>query len=192
MRPFGHPKTLARRRRRAIELLESGMGPTETAQRVGTSVTSVTRWHSAYKTGGEDAIAPKPVPGRPRKLTASELEHLLDVLIKGARAWGFPNEIWTLKRVSRVIKKEFGTEYHIGHVWKILSNAGWSCQVPERRAIQRDEEEIAHWKRYKWPAIKKNSKTWGPSRVHRRERVPAHSNTGQDMGAKRQNTSRPL
>jgi hypothetical protein len=30
--------------------------------------------------------------------------------------------------------------------------------VPERRAIQLDQEAIAHWKRYKWPAIKKARK----------------------------------
>jgi hypothetical protein len=32
---------------------------------------------------------------------------------------------------------------------------GFSCQRPSRRAIERDEEKIRHWKRHKWPAIKK-------------------------------------
>jgi putative transposase len=45
-------------------------------------------------------------------------------------------------------------------VWKLLRAAGWSCQVPEHRALQRDEAAIAHWKRYRWPHIKKGSKTW--------------------------------
>jgi transposase len=167
MRPFGAPKTLERRRRRAIELLESGVGLTETARRVGSSVTSVFRWRQAYKAGGDKALEPIPVPGRPRKLDDSELKCLYDILLKGAREWGFPNEIWTLKRIKQVIKKEFGVEYHIGHIWKILQEAGWSCQVPERRAIQRDEDEITKWKHYKWPKIKKNSRTWCPPRIHR-------------------------
>ena len=31
------------------------------------------------------------------------------------------------------------------------------------RAMQRDEAAIAHWKRYRWPHIKKRATTWGPS-----------------------------
>jgi transposase len=79
---------------------------------------------------------------------------LLEILLKGAVAWGFPNELWTLKRIGRVILKEFGVEYHPGHIWKVLKMAGWSCQIPERRAVQRDEDKIAHWKRYKGPATR--------------------------------------
>jgi len=164
MRPFGSPEELERRRRRAMQLLDSGISLSETAKRVDATVTSVFRWRQARRTGGDAALAPKPVPGRPMKLKAKERKQLLKILSKGARAWGFPNEIWTLKRIRQVIKKEFGVEYHPGHIWKILQKAGWSCQVPERQAVQRDEEEIAHWKRYKWPAIKKKYKTWCPSR----------------------------
>ena len=35
------------------------------------------------------------------------------------------------------------------HVWRVLRGLGWSCQIPERGAIQGDENAIAHWKRYK-------------------------------------------
>jgi transposase len=164
MRPFGSAEELERRRRRAMELLDSGLTQAETAERVGATVTSVFRWRKAHRIEGDEALVSKPVPGRPRKLSAKERKRLLNILLKGARAWGFPNEIWTLKRIGKVIKKEFGVKYHQGHIWKVLREAGWSCQVPERQAVQRDEEEIAHWKRYKWPAIKKNHKTWRPPR----------------------------
>src|ERR1700743_3731440 len=32
---------------------------------------------------------------------------------------------------------------------------GFSAQKPERRAIERDEEAVRHWKRHTWPALKK-------------------------------------
>jgi transposase len=38
---------------------------------------------------------------------------------------------------------------------------GWSCQKPERRALQRDEAAIAHWKRYLWPQIKRRAHRLG-------------------------------
>ncbi|MEW2256895.1 winged helix-turn-helix domain-containing protein [Streptomyces sp. NPDC047869] len=39
-------------------------------------------------------------------------------------------------------------------VWRLLaSRLGWSLQRPERRAVERDESEIA--RAHKWPRIKK-------------------------------------
>jgi hypothetical protein len=35
---------------------------------------------------------------------------------------------------------------------------GWSCQKPERRARERDEEAIAAWRKNDWLRIKKRSK----------------------------------
>jgi transposase len=156
MRPFGSPKTLERRRRRAVALLQQGLSLREVARRVHASVSSVSQWRNAWRQGGDGALAPKPVPGRPRKLTDAQRHQLLNLLLQGARANGFPNELWTLTRIAAVIRVHFGVRYHPAHVWKILRRLNWSCQVPERRPIQRDEQAIAHWKRYKWPAIKKS------------------------------------
>jgi transposase len=156
MRPFGSPKTLERRRRRAIALLAQGLSLREVARRVQASASSVYQWRQAWRTGGEAALAPKQAPGRPRKLTDQQGEQLLQLLLQGARANGFPNELWTLKRIAAVIQVHFGVRYHPAHVWKILRGLGWSCQVPERQPIQRDEQAIARWKRYQWPAIKKS------------------------------------
>jgi hypothetical protein len=36
----------------------------------------------------------------------------------------------------------------------VLKKANWSWQIPEGRAVQRDEKKIAHWKRHKWPEKK--------------------------------------
>jgi transposase len=165
MRPYGSPKTLERRRRRAIALLGQGLSLSEVARRVQASVGAVSQWRQAWAQGGEAALAPKLVPGRPRKLTARQREDLQQRLLKGAKAYGFPNELWTLKRIATVIWLEFRVRYHPSHVWKVLRSWRWSCQVPERRAIQRDEQALAPWKRYQWPAIKKRPTTWRPLRV---------------------------
>ena len=163
MRPNGSAKALERRRRRAIELLKSGLTMQDVSHRVGTSIASVCRWNQIFHRGGAQALKAKPVPGRPRKLQAPECQQLLELLLAGARAYGYPNELWTLKRIARVIRREFAVTYHPHHVWRLMRRCGWSCQVPERRAVQRDETAIAHWKRYRWPHIKKGSATWGPS-----------------------------
>jgi transposase len=146
-----------------MELLDSGLTMEEVSHRVGTSIASVSRWHHAVAEGGWAALAAKPVPGRPRKLSKTECSRLLAVLLQGAMAYGYSNELWTLKRIAKVIQKEFGVRYHPNHVWRVLRGLRWSCQVPERRPVQRDEDTVEHWKRYKWPHIKKGARTWGPS-----------------------------
>ena len=163
MRPHGSAKTLELRRQRAMALLESGLTMEEVSHRVGTSIASVSRWRQAMAEGGPAALAAKPVPGRPHKLPKSECRRLLELLLKGAIAHGYPNELWTLKRIARVILREFGVRCHPNHVWRVLRGLRWSCQAPQRRPVQRDEEAVEHWKRYQWPHIKKGARTWGPS-----------------------------
>jgi transposase len=92
MRPYGSPKMLAKRRRRALGLLAQGLSLSEVARRVQVSVGSVYQWRQAWRAGGEVAVAPKPVPGRPRQLTAQHGEQLGPSLVQGARAHGCANE----------------------------------------------------------------------------------------------------
>jgi len=167
MRPIGSPASLEKRRRHAVELSKEGKGIREIARRVRASPGAVHRWIQDWKRDGDAALAAKPTPGRPSKLTPKQREKLLKRLLSGALACGFPNELWTLKRIAALIRREFGVRYHPSHVWRLLQACGWSCQVPERRAIQRDEEAIAHWKRYQWPAIKKSPKIGRPHRLPR-------------------------
>jgi transposase len=111
------------------------------------------------------ALAPKPTPGRPRRLTDQQCTQLVELLLQGATAPGFANELRTLRRIAAVIQVACGVHDHPAHVWKLLRRLGWSCQLPEGRAIQRDEQAMAHWQRSKWPAIQKSPTTWGPPRL---------------------------
>ena len=155
MRPFGSPKQLEQRRRHAIQLLQEGKKVSAVAEEVGSSVSSVLRWRDAYQKSGAEGLAPKPVPGRPSKLSFQEKKKLEGLLLKGPQASGYATDLWTTRRVKEVIQKRFGVTYHPNHLWRFLIELGWSCQKPMRRAKERDEAAILHWKRYRWPHIKK-------------------------------------
>jgi transposase len=148
-----------------VVLLQQGVRLREVARRVRASVSSVAQWREAWQHGGEAALAPKPLPEAPRQLTDQQGAQLLPLLLQGARAHGFANELWTRKRMAAVIQVHFGGRYHPAHVWKLLRRLGWSCQGPERRARQRDEQAMAHGPHDKWPAIKKSPTTWRPARL---------------------------
>lgn len=165
MRPPGSPEQLERRRRRAIVLLRKGLNLSAVAAKVGCSVSSVFLWREAYRKQGETGLDAKPAPGRPSRLDARQRQALTRILLRGALSCGYPTDLWTTRRVAKVIEKRFGVDYHPNHLWRLLQALGWSCQKPATRARERDEQAIARWKRYRWPHIKKRRKAWRPSGI---------------------------
>lgn len=165
MRPKGSAEELERRRRRAMALCDQGLKPAAVAYAVGTSRASVTRWRQAYEEAGPQGLSAKPHPGGVSRLTAAQRKRLLRLLLQGPRRHGYRTELWTLARVAEVIGVTFGVRYHPSAVWHILRALGWSCQKPDRRARERDEEAIRRWRQEDWPRIKKGPGKRPPHRV---------------------------
>lgn len=160
MRPIGSAQQLEQRRRQAMELLQSIKNLSTVARLVHASVSSVFRWHQAFAHQGHKGLRAKPVSGRPARLTKRQKDRLVQSLLKGPQSVGYRTQLWTLKRITNLIRRKFHVQYHPGHVWKLLTQLGWSCQKPERRALPRNEIEITHWKRYIWPRVKKEPIAW--------------------------------
>ncbi len=93
--------------------------------------------------------------GRKPKLSAAQLAHVEQELLRGPRAQGYASEVWTLPRIADLIHKVTGVQYHSGHVWRVLHALGWSVQRPEHRAKERDEEAIERWVKRRWPPRKR-------------------------------------
>lgn len=146
------------RRREGMRLLGRGVSQAEVARQVGVSRTTALRWDRQRKARRGAAWKRRPL-GRPPKLTRAHLSRLAVVLEKGAQAYGFLNDLWTLPRIAHVLKQECAVKVHPAHLWRVLGRLGWSCQRPCGKAQERDEEAIARWKRYTWPALKKRPGT---------------------------------
>ena len=118
---------------------------------------AVSQWMKKAREGGKEALKTSPRPGRPPKLSEEErTERLSSLLEKGPEHFGFRGEVWTRKRVRKVIKEKFKVEYDVSQVGRIPDQIGWSRQKPDHRSDKRDEEEIEEWKEEKWPRIKKS------------------------------------
>lgn len=155
MRPKGSAVELEARRRWAVELLAKGKTCPDVAELVGRSLSSVKRWKAAWKKGGIAAIAAKPHPGRTPRLSPNEMRQLEKILLRGPLAAGYSTNLWTCPRVVQVIRRQFGVKYHAAHVWRLLRKLNWSCQKPECRARERDEDAIGRWRERDWPRLKK-------------------------------------
>ena len=124
---------------------------------IGAAVSAVWLWREKWKKKGDEGLAPRPTPGRPRRLTDRQRQRLPKILAVGAQRYGFPNDLWTARRIGAVLEREFGVRYHPAHVTRLLAELHWSYQKPERRALERNDGAIEHWKRYRWAEIKKKS-----------------------------------
>ena len=89
------------------------------------------------------------------------------MLLRGAGAAGYPTELWTLKRIGDVIRKQFGVRYTPVGVWALLRHGlRWNRQKQEQRALQRDEAAIAQWNGANGPVKKPARADLGARRAH--------------------------
>ncbi len=158
----GSADLLEDRRRRALALLDEGNSLNEVGRRIGCNPSSVMRWRDARRQGGAGALQVRFSPGRPLKLAASERKRLVRMLLKGTMRQGYRTNLWTTARIAELVEREFGVRYHPDHIGRLMHSLGWTPQKPERRTLERDEEEITRWKRKAWPLIKKTPQGWAP------------------------------
>src|SRR5215471_12023871 len=109
-RPIGTPAELERRRRRAVDLMNQGESPTDIARILGVRRNSLYRWHSQAHSN-PDGLAAKPHPGPTPRLSDAQLVRLEDLLLEGATAHGWHNDLWTATRVAELILRHFGVGF---------------------------------------------------------------------------------
>ena len=165
---MGHPAgvrfdrvKLERRRLQAARLLTQGLSEAEVARRVGVHRQSVNRWATQLAAGGRSALKRAPRTGRPPKLSTADRRRIEAGLKRGPEALGYRTSVWTAWRVADVIERECGVTYSTVHAWRILRALGWTPQRPTGRALERNEAAIEHWKRVRWPMLKKTPQSKG-------------------------------
>lgn len=140
------------KRRRSVELIDKGESPSVIARILGVSTGSIYKWHKMYHSGG--SLVFKAKGGRPRKLSSEQLETLRRLLLRGATAFGWHNDLWTTKRVAEIIRAQFKINISRYQTWVYLTRyLGWSSQKPTQRLKERNEVEILRWKIEDFPRI---------------------------------------
>ena len=147
--------TLETIRKRAVKQVESGARVEDIAASLGLSRSTVFAWVAAYREGGLEALAAKPVPGRPPKLSGGQLRTLY-TLIVGAdpRQYQFEFALWTRELVRQLIYTQFKVRLSTVSVGRLLRTMGLSPQRPVFRATQQDPERVRRWREQEYPAIR--------------------------------------
>jgi putative transposase len=150
------PAEQARRERVRLEAavrFERGGTSARIARELRVTQRSVERWRAAWTRGGPAALAPVGPVSR-EKLSERQWKKVAALLDAGPAVSGYEDDQrWTLARVADLIGRTCHVRYTLTGVSKLLDRHGYSWQVPVRRAVARDEEEITRWREETWPAV---------------------------------------
>jgi putative transposase len=125
------------------------------------SAKSARAWRRAWVAGGEVALVSKEPSGPVSRLSRQQLGELEQLLEAGPAQAGFTEDArWTLARVAALIAARFRIRYSLKGVSLVLHRLGWTPQMPIHRAVERDEQQIGHWRRRQWPAVKGSRAGW--------------------------------
>ena len=151
-RPYGSASALEQRRRQAVQAVHAGDQVEDVARIIGVHQRTLFRWLELART--PDGLAAKPHPGPATRLNRQQQRQLERMLLQGAKAHGWPNELWTTRRIAELIHRTFDVSFHHDHVGRFLHKVlKWSPQKPSKRARERNEKAIKRWQRDEFPRI---------------------------------------
>jgi transposase len=109
------------RRRKGIRMLKCGVSPAEVARAVKFSRQTTSRWARILAENPDSWLEKK--RGRPPGLDEQQLRQL-EKLIRCRPLGGRISAPWTVVLVSELIAREFGVQYKVANVRRILTNIG--------------------------------------------------------------------
>jgi transposase len=152
-------------RLRALRGCEMGFTEADVAQMLGVRPETVSRWWTAYRSQGLDAL-PHERTGRPlgsgRTLDdqqASHIQHLIDN--NSPNQLGIASPLWSRRAIRDLICQQFGIHMPVRTVGKYLKRWGYTAKRPRRHARQQDPEEVRTWLEETYPHIEAQARREG-------------------------------
>ena len=144
------------RRLKGGRLLRAGkLSQAEISRQLGVSRATVSDWAKTIEAQGVRGLRKRKAAGSRSKLSTPQKQKLKRMLDRGALAYGFPTDRWTLVRVRQLIRQKFDVSYHPNYLNRLLRKLGFSPQKPLPQAIEQEQELVEAWLERDWPRIKK-------------------------------------
>lgn len=153
MRSAGSAVEMERRRRLAVARISEGWPQTKVAAFLGVNPRTARRWWARHRADPDRGLATQP-HGRPARLSEQDCQVLEALLLEGAEAHGWRNNLWTGFRVSKLISDRFGVTYNPRYVCAFLQKRlNWSSQRPQRQHPDGNDAATASWIEEEYPRI---------------------------------------
>ena len=149
-------------RRRVVHAVINGaLSKVKAAKVFGVSRTSVHTWVKLYRQHGKEGLIPKR-PGRCKGggyLKGWQAGVIVNIIKdRTPDQLKLPFALWTREAVRDLIYEKFGIWYAIRSVGDLLDRWGFTAQKPQRRAYERDDEQIRHWLEHEYPKLRRRAK----------------------------------
>ena len=115
---------MERRRLEAAEDLQKGISQARVARKFGVSRTTASRWHRTLAGQGVERLRKRKAPGRPSRLSATQMAEVREMFAAGAQASGFDTDRWTTARLAQAIETRFAIRYDPDHVGRLMHRLG--------------------------------------------------------------------
>lgn len=142
----------------AVEPIQNGIPKSTVAEAYSVSWLTIHHWLDRYESHGTEGLERQPGSGRPRKLEESTEEELKAIVLHRTSNFEFETDLWTVGRLRRVIREQYGIDLSDNTVWLRLREAELTYQKPEREYYEIDEATREAWLANEVPGIRKTVK----------------------------------
>lgn len=135
------------RRLLAIAAVLDGKGREEAAMIGGGKRHALQRWIRDFNASGPSGLADDPRPGRPPKLSDTQLQELVEIVKTGPDPETDHIVRWRCVDLRDIIQERFGVELSRSSVARILSEMGFSHISARPQNPRQDPEQIDDFKK---------------------------------------------
>lgn len=148
-------------RLKAGKLFKHGSSQAEVARKLKVTTAAANQWYKDWDTKGMRGLKSKGHCGFASDLDEKGRKAFKQAILDGPEEYGFETNLWTLPKLTKVLKKVSGFACSEVWTWHIVRGLGFTPQKPQVKAKQRDEEAIEQWKTRTLPGLKKmGGQTW--------------------------------
>lgn len=150
-------------RYKAVSAVEQGKTHDEASRLFGVARGTVTKWVQIKKKGGIDALKSRQ-RGRPPapRLKGNQAATIVRIITdRCPEQVKLPFILWTREAVQMLIERRYSIRLSIWTIGRYLHAWGFTPQKPQRKAYERNDEDVKRWLTYQYPAIKRNAKAEG-------------------------------
>lgn len=124
----------------SVLLVAQGMNCREVSDLLGDAPRTVEYWVNRFLEDGLSGLADADRPGRPSKLTTSQIEQIGKVLREEPYKAGLDGNVWDGKTLSEYIAKTFNVDLSIRQCQRLFRQLGFRLRKPRPQIASADPE----------------------------------------------------
>lgn len=147
-------------RKKAVKAVLSGRKQKEVAKLFGVTEQAVCKWMKQYWRKGVKALKAKkrgrPGGGKLRPWQAAQIARA--ITDRCPDQLKLPFYLWTRESVAQLIKRRYNIILSVWTIGRYLKRWGFTPQKPVCQAFERNPEQVRHWLKIEYPAIRNRAK----------------------------------